>query len=1324
MQPRQDTYPIFEPNQVLTNRHLNQVFDYLDEQERLTRANLIGIGIVCGLEIEIKQTISEVSILLSKGCGVTSQGYLIVEPEEQVKLLEYKTYTLPDEVDEYTPFKYDATDQGNANKNIRKQYDLWELFEAGEPNSTKLTAAPANFLKDKAVLLFLELKKSGLRNCSPNNCDDKGAEVAATVRRLLIGKNDLANIIAATYGKGPGLTPVELDSLVLKRLELPDIRLPRYNVPNTGLATSEDVYAGFLDIFRDNSLAKETGMALSNAYKAFEPILQVDYPADPFANSFGGKFGFLDSVPVSADQVRFLQYYYDLFDDLLKAYDEFRWKGVDLMCACCPRGSLFPRHLMLGLLEPATDTKSGIYRHPFLASPAISSCDEHTLELRILFHRLVEMVRSFTNVPIVPSGNNNNQDVTDIRITPSKLADVPLSDKAIPYYYKQDGTVPLYQRWNATKTRRHRANQNLGYWSQDLPNVESFVNAPLNYDLEPYNFLRIEGHIGQNYQVVLETLLQMKETNRLPVEIIALRTGVLDENISVDLSQEACQFQDLELLYQVKREEWFGFLSKKAVFFYDISLRGAAPNSGKKVVSQFELINNYAPGFSVSAGTIGLFFEELITKEGGAIPDYPPGFIIDFINKANPDYEFIVYTFFYIFKIYDILKNDLKNLDYEELAIQIEGLQKVAAAQESRLEVLIPSLKDPVDILKWEEIDDHLEDVVSTCFPGQFKVILDEYALRVLELKQKQFFSFFLQKHPGIQHKSGVTLGGTFILVYHQEDEPLSIKNLVDVSKLTVEPFSGTGSVLGSSWNLLSASKQKLATVTKKIQGLKALSELDKSIIVEALRKPLDPKVDLEEFANNIRAASIEKIIADTVEGLPNGAVIADFFLPYLCCSDCAPVSFSLPALPPSFTFEVGCTDKSKEAKVTIKPRSGVPPYSIKINSGGFVPLSDSGQLSLPKGDHIAIIQDARAIQSSPKSISIPDPLSMGDESYDCNDSKQYIIKFDVSGGRPPYTSSVGSFVGTTFTSNRIKSGEDVEIIISDSVGCQVSRRFNYICPEPCVLPCDGEAIRCQFRFWAPVGSPGRLLEDFKFDIGILNFEGPNSENISLRSEVQNIIKLFDKGSFNNNFEKAVKDTWITPLNKLIADKTGSDNWLKFGYLHDADEKFGTLSIERFKCLKLIFSFTVIYKINGVQENILINYSSNSGLEITPTGAAKVTIPPLACETRNKCKSGSQWKPIFTQKPFDLEINALPPPAAPLTNLPTELNLTFSAKTSRANAAPKIFVWEADGANPPLANGETVTFKIPRTATSLRIRLWAFTEDGNYTSVVKIINKP
>lgn len=325
MKPTQDKYPLFEANQVLTSHHLNQIFDYLDEQERLTRANLIGIGIECGLELRSETVDSEKRIHISKGCGVGSAGYLLIEPED-VTLVSYQKYTLPNEVD-YPRFQYES-----GGKTL--QYPLWEMFPAGQPDSIPL-GKDKDFLSDKAVVLFLELKKEGLRNCSPNNCDDKGDEITATLRRLLVRHDDLAKIIAKANKLGTGYSATDIEASLLSRLNLPDLRLPRYNVPNTAPVSSNDVLAAFHAVFQANKLASNTGKALSSAYKVFYPLLADDYPTDPFSG-FGAKFGALDTVPASTSQVRFLQYYFDLFDDLLQAYEEFRWKGAGLMCACCP----------------------------------------------------------------------------------------------------------------------------------------------------------------------------------------------------------------------------------------------------------------------------------------------------------------------------------------------------------------------------------------------------------------------------------------------------------------------------------------------------------------------------------------------------------------------------------------------------------------------------------------------------------------------------------------------------------------------------------------------------------------------------------------------------------------------------------------------------------------------------------------------------------------------------------------------------------------------------------------------------------------------------
>ena len=86
MFPVIEKFPEFVPDQLLTSENLNELFDFPDEQGRLTRTNLIGIGVVCGLEpgtasVTIKTGIGTTTktitgVTISKGCGITSEGYL------------------------------------------------------------------------------------------------------------------------------------------------------------------------------------------------------------------------------------------------------------------------------------------------------------------------------------------------------------------------------------------------------------------------------------------------------------------------------------------------------------------------------------------------------------------------------------------------------------------------------------------------------------------------------------------------------------------------------------------------------------------------------------------------------------------------------------------------------------------------------------------------------------------------------------------------------------------------------------------------------------------------------------------------------------------------------------------------------------------------------------------------------------------------------------------------------------------------------------------------------------------------------------------------
>jgi len=567
MESTQNKYPVFEANQVLTRGHLNNLVDYLDEQDRLTRANLIGVGITCGLDIMFNE--KNKTIQVSKGAGVTSKGFLVVVPEEGLTLVSYRAdYKIPDPA-EYQEFIDPST---------KKQYPLWELFPAGEPNTDLLEKLPQTDLTDKVVLLLFELKKELLSNCSANNCDDKGSEVTTLVKPLLIEKANLDKIINAANSLSDNLTSGDPETTLLHRLDLPDIRLPRFDVSNATPVTSNDIFEGFLKVFHGPdglNLVRNTAKALSAAYEAFRPLLRDIYQDDPIKETFMNKFGFLEKSPTTTDHVYFLQYYYDFFDDVLQAYDEFRWKGVELVCACCPPEDLFPHHLMLGLLYP--QNHKGNYSQKFLASPGINHCVERSREVVQLFMRIVEMIRSFsTELP----------EKSDIRLTPSTLGDGALSDKAIPYYYQQNGTPPLYQLWSYEKTRRNRANQNLSYrYSDYKPASEvSFVSDPLTYDLEPYNFLRIEGHLGKGYQEVMTTLLSKISANRLPIDVLALRSGAA------------------ETLYSSKAGQ--SSLHTFLKFHPGIQHKAGVPFGGTFLLVYSDTSSSYPNGLSIKAETV------------------------------------------------------------------------------------------------------------------------------------------------------------------------------------------------------------------------------------------------------------------------------------------------------------------------------------------------------------------------------------------------------------------------------------------------------------------------------------------------------------------------------------------------------------------------------------------------------------------------------------------------------------------------------------------------------------------------------------------------
>ena len=165
-------FPIFEPNQVLTNKDLNAIGAYLEPRSRLTRSKLIGIGIVCGLEVSGDNT----SVTVSPGVGVTSDGHLIFVEEPIVNT-------------HYIDFIESANPAYPYLENLNNAVELLsDYVPTGAPT---LDAA---IISNKIAVLYLECTEEDRANCT-NECEELGQVRKYSLRVLLVSQDD-ANEIA------------------------------------------------------------------------------------------------------------------------------------------------------------------------------------------------------------------------------------------------------------------------------------------------------------------------------------------------------------------------------------------------------------------------------------------------------------------------------------------------------------------------------------------------------------------------------------------------------------------------------------------------------------------------------------------------------------------------------------------------------------------------------------------------------------------------------------------------------------------------------------------------------------------------------------------------------------------------------------------------------------------------------------------------------------------------------------------------------------------------------------------------------------------------
>lgn len=517
-------YRKFNDNQALTEGQLNEFIDYFEDQDRLSRTRLSGVGVVCGfqseyIELEILPTLAEKTarsvdrdleipfdtIAITQGAGVTTDGDLItlrqVEDKKSEAVIDfqaknYRYYRNYVDVAEYEHFRIGG-----------QQIPLLELFTTQEYKQLLREGANAgdfkkvvdirSSLSDKIVILYLESYSNDETPCKDADCDNNGAEQVSDLKVLLADSASVSELIA----RGDAKDTIYKQHDVYEKLfdSLPNIEAKRV-ILDTLVKTAPLLKTKFKG-------AISTVAELSEGFTSIAGTFNINM-------NLGGQTLFDKLNPLlsgTSPGLEDYQYRYDLLKDLMDTYNEIKGLILHLNVECCPDIASFPKHLLLGHVGAKQELGEYTpFRHGFYNSPVTTHDDENYERVIMLANRFVQKVNGFQSY------------IGRIKITPSNL-NVRLGHKAIPYYYNVDKS--LLAQWNFEKTKTDRSAYNLSYHTANLAG-EDFIQNPLNYNIDNNDFYRIEGHIGMPYKTALQNINDLKTQYGLAFDVIAL---VLDK---------------------------------------------------------------------------------------------------------------------------------------------------------------------------------------------------------------------------------------------------------------------------------------------------------------------------------------------------------------------------------------------------------------------------------------------------------------------------------------------------------------------------------------------------------------------------------------------------------------------------------------------------------------------------------------------------------------------------------------------------------------------------------------------------------------------------
>lgn len=500
-------YRKFSKGQYIEHTQFNEFLDFFEDQDRLSRIMLQGVGIVCGLKPNLIYKNGLLSNMqLSQGAAITTDGDLLTlndagKAGEDLYVSDLRTIDLQNK--DYTHFKkYDnfKAQYPAFIKDDGSQIELWELIPVQEAGSGTQSIGNLPDLEDKYLLLYLESYEKEMKPCRGVDCDNHGVQQIRNLKVLAATKSGIDHILEKDRIQPHALFVKDIleaekqERVIIERLLLEQGAEAQFDTSHL-----KDFYL---------SAMEKSGYGASvfkkiNTISQFVGIPGVDHEK------------FTSLLKQFLLQKTGFQYAYDLVKDLMDTYAEIIKTLPESFTKCFPDLESFPKHVMLGKL--GSDIRLDEYRHRFYPSPVLDD-EKQTLRVKVLLSRFTQQVQNFKYSEL--------QKEEGIKITPSQKSS-PLGGKAVPFYYQV--TPDFLKVWNFNKTAHRSSGENLAY-DTSLLSAAGHIQNPADFNIDKNTFYNIEGHQGMPHEAAYGQLKELRDTQQLGFDMMLLSFGELKDN--------------------------------------------------------------------------------------------------------------------------------------------------------------------------------------------------------------------------------------------------------------------------------------------------------------------------------------------------------------------------------------------------------------------------------------------------------------------------------------------------------------------------------------------------------------------------------------------------------------------------------------------------------------------------------------------------------------------------------------------------------------------------------------------------------------------------